>query len=268
MNKVIDIQLGNVCNYNCMYCHPETHCGSSWVDDESLIEFIRYIKNDDNDVDVILSGGEPTLHPKIERILKDLHEMKCCVILHTNGHKNIKWWEVNQNYIDKIIISYQPEFENKINFYNKLKILSKLKFIRINLSMMIDRFDQCMEVYDLLSKVENVKVTLKALKNNETKRLYDYTKEQLDQIASVNTTQSIIANNQNKYKGWKCWKGIDLIKIIANNDYYLATCDMRYKKKHGNIKDRPINLPTEPVTCEYDYCFCVSDLFNIRKVKQ
>ncbi len=289
----IDIELGDVCNYKCSYCYPYLHPGTDWLDYKSLISFLdKRIK--ENDTVVMISGGEPTLYPHISSILKYLQDRGCHTKLLSNSSKPLKWWEKHIKYIDELVLSYQIETQNLDEFLTKVKCLTENNIIQINVSMINDRFDECIEIAEKLKEIKNLMITLKVLKDKKTHRMYDYTEEQIrvmskkiftprtieiknplkifshvysDGSEEIKFTQEVVAKGLNSYKGWKCWKGIDLIKIRSDGNYYLATCDFRGNKYYGNISDKNLNFPTEPTICEYDYCFCMTDINNIRKEK-
>ena len=69
----VDIEIGNICNYSCSYCHPNSHSGSSWNNYNKLINFIDKV-TEGKLATIILSGGEPTLYPRIDDIVHRLLE--------------------------------------------------------------------------------------------------------------------------------------------------------------------------------------------------
>lgn len=282
----IDIEIGNVCNYSCSYCHPSSHNGNLWLEYDSLVNFIDEVSKEKY-VIIVLSGGEPTLYPRIDDILKHLRRELIYLTITTNGSRSLNWWKKRATYFDKIIFSYQPEFVNFNEFYKKIEYISQMTNTQINVSMMIDKFDECYKAARKLKRIDNIEIVLKALKNKKTNKLYEYTDEQFQVMSGrllnknikiesgvkhvydngktiLKGTQEILSEDLNRYKGWKCWKGIDLIKIQSSGKYYLASCDLKYSKYYGDIKDKP-KFPTKPTICEYDYCFCICDIYNIRK---
>jgi hypothetical protein len=65
----------------------------------------------------------------------------------------------------------------------------------------------------------------------------------------------------NKFEGWKCSIGKDLIVIKPNGDVLPANA-CNQKVLMGNIKTAPekIKLLTEPIVCAYRECTCGSDI--------
>jgi len=91
---------------------------------------------------------------------------------------------------------------------------------------------------------------------------YIETKNNVEKIEE--NTNDILARKDNKYKGWKCWSGINCITISSNGDIYNASCT---DKKMGNIfKDDQITPLTTPHICGRTWCVCAAHL-NLKKVK-
>lgn len=116
----IDITLANICNYSCHYCHPGLNNG----DRGFPLDYDLYTKNFDHLINIYknkfnkkhikveLTGGEPTLWPRIAdfaKHLKETHpEIDCCKII-SNGSRTIRWWKENSQYFDEIHLSLHPE---------------------------------------------------------------------------------------------------------------------------------------------------------------
>ncbi|MFA6470807.1 MAG: anaerobic ribonucleoside-triphosphate reductase activating protein [Candidatus Latescibacterota bacterium] len=72
------------CPWKCRYCHNDSlrfggEC-MSWEDIEMLLrERVGYLEG------VVISGGEPTLHPELRSLLSWIRELGFAVAIHTNG---------------------------------------------------------------------------------------------------------------------------------------------------------------------------------------
>jgi len=158
---------------------------------------------------------------------------------------------------------------------------------------MVDRFDECLEAGMEMSKIKNTYVSLKALTSEQ--KVYDeYSDDQLKIMSTlirpkVKTIfnehhirfygkiengkleelrcQTIISNKDNVYKGWRCWKGIQRMKVSSDGKVYRASCDSGTGAFFGNVHDDELILPTEPEICQRDYCSCLPDLKTIKKEK-
>ena len=297
--QCIDIEMTNICNYNCYYCRPADWKPKDILDYEKLVSFLdKYIEEkEDSITTVIISGGEPTLHPRLDDLLRYFHAKNVFVSMVSNGSKNVEWWKENIQFIDRLMISYQYNSTIKEEFIEKLKVLTEFNAVQINFSMLPDKFDECMEIAQELSKIDNVLVVPKALvdKFTEHRNLYNYTDEQRKVMGKVLSSEKefsielkkppivryqfddnlvydipaykIILDELNQYKDWLCWKGTDGIRIVANGDLYLAGCDYRDKISYDNINNDNVELPHSPIVCTYDHCFCMTDILNLRKEK-
>ncbi|WP_375664377.1 radical SAM protein, partial [Bartonella sp. CL50QHWL] len=92
------------CNSPCITCDCWKIKEKNWHTPESLIPLFRMLK-EKGAASVMLSGGEPLMHPKLKDILLTLNELGLPVELNTNGillHKNL--W-ISQYDIKEIVIS-------------------------------------------------------------------------------------------------------------------------------------------------------------------
>lgn len=286
---LLEVELGYVCNYKCSYCAPSVHTGNTWINHEKLLNFIKKAAP----TTVLLTGGEPTLYPTIETLLKKLKEGSS-VELTSNGSRSLSWWKTYSPFINKLTLSYHIEHANIDSFIKKLEYLSDHRVVTVYLCMMIDRFDECLEISKEISKIKNVYIYLKALKDITIHKLFEYTDKQLLIMSnmikpkvvtkyndsSINVygrnenneldklkIQTIVSNKENMYKGWVCWKGIHNMKLIWNGNLYKAACDLNDEKCFGNIYNDEVILSTEPEICQKDYCHCLMDVKMIDKEK-
>lgn len=90
------IELTNVCNYRCSFCYRNA-CGAGLYISDELIERIYKFSNGKVG-SFLLTGGEPTLHPKIEDYISKLSSIGL-VSLITNGSR---FYELNDNSLEKL----------------------------------------------------------------------------------------------------------------------------------------------------------------------
>jgi organic radical activating enzyme len=283
----LEIELGFKCNYKCSYCPPHLHTGKDWIKYSYLSKFINIVKPKT----VLLVGGEPTYYPWYDQLISELKDTK--IHITTNGSRPIEWWEGRINDIDVLTLSYHLECVDIDKFIKKLEYLTNYKIVTVNVSMIQNRFRECLEAGMRIAEVKNVYTSLKALNNINTGQLYNYTPKQLEIMSEIIKpkvetfgpvhniyfygidengrkkklrAQTIISNKKNVYTGWRCWKGIQCIKLTADGGLYKATCELGLEP-FGNIYDNHIDLPLEPTLCPKEYCFCLTDLKAIKKEK-
>ena len=68
----------------------------------------------------------------------------------------------------------------------------------------------------------------------------------------------VIKLHMNKYKGWTCNAGIESLMINWDGDVHRATC--RVGGSLGNIYEGNFVAPSNPVTCDRDFCTCAADI--------
>jgi len=68
----------------------------------------------------------------------------------------------------------------------------------------------------------------------------------------------IIKLHLNKFNGWTCNAGIESLMINWDGDVHRATC--RVGGSLGNIYEDSFVAPSEPVTCDRNFCTCAADI--------
>lgn len=79
-----NIVITNNCNLNCSYCFTRNKINNvnDFISIEELYNILKFLNNEKN---IGLIGGEPTLHPDFENIVKILAEQNKNILLFTNG---------------------------------------------------------------------------------------------------------------------------------------------------------------------------------------
>ena len=76
------------CNFRCPFCHNSSLVDGPAQEEISENEVIDFLKSRKNILDgVVVSGGEPLLHPDIAEFLKKVKELGYKVKIDTNGTK-------------------------------------------------------------------------------------------------------------------------------------------------------------------------------------
>jgi pyruvate formate lyase activating enzyme len=75
------------CNFRCGYCHnPELLDPSNWEEPLPVKEILDFLHSRKGKLDaVVVTGGEPSLHPDLPLLLKEIGDMGFKVKLDTNG---------------------------------------------------------------------------------------------------------------------------------------------------------------------------------------
>ena len=120
--------ISNVCNYTCNYCDPKLYGGSSgWPDLQKSLDFWQYIHTDvnPNAKMLTLSGGEPTIWPKLSEFFNRLDPSYKKAIV-TNGSRTLRWWRkfIDNTQMTQIAISVHLEFADVNHIKEVIKIVS------------------------------------------------------------------------------------------------------------------------------------------------
>ncbi|SHE91613.1 radical SAM protein [Schwartzia succinivorans] len=88
MKNIFYFNITYGCNSNCVFCysHNTKHDGISHHDlsVETMMSYLK--KNNIKEYDrIIINGGEPLLHPDIIRMIQNLKDFNCEILIYTNG---------------------------------------------------------------------------------------------------------------------------------------------------------------------------------------
>ncbi len=86
-DKLCAIVFTRGCNFRCPYCHnPELVNGCRLVDPFKKDDVLAKLEKRKGKLDaVVITGGEPTLHPELPGFIRDIKAMGFLVKLDTNG---------------------------------------------------------------------------------------------------------------------------------------------------------------------------------------
>ena len=294
---LVDWMLGNRCNYSCSYCPPALHDGTkgwqSLSDVTGMIEALQehYQVGLGRRVWLQLTGGEPTLHPKIKDILAAAraHDMKVSLI--SNGSRTERFWRDIRDKIDSLILTFHLEEAEFEHVHKVIEILSEVIHVQVNITMLPDRFD---ESYDVARKLgadfPHIAIVMKPLRVGFGHDLYPYSQTQIAKMQErmsrpggsngqlrhprgTMTRQNadgtrenlrpnaFILRAENRWRGWTCEAGLESLRITGEGYVHRAVCGVG-----GRIGEigREIALPEDSVICTRDSCSCVADILISR----
>jgi len=237
----VEWNLGKRCNYDCSYCPSSIHDNTSpHTDIEILKATVDKLVTLGKPVRLSFTGGEPTVHPKF------LELIKYC------NHKGISWISVTTNGT----LPYE--------FYASLNVD---QYVFRNAAYTL--FARCLS--------DHIPATLRRIRWTEGDHdLFDdmrYHPDDLNWIKKQEATvqgncviddskiihaNDVIKLHLNKYKGWTCNAGIESLMINWDGDVHRATC--RVGGSLGNIYEGNFVAPSEPVTCDRNFCTCAADI--------
>lgn len=289
--------LGSLCNYNCSYCLERYHDGKHKFPDDlnGIKKFIIKLKNKYPKKLILFTiyGGEPTLWKLCREFSELCKKYDAYIRIVSNGSKDLKWWEENEKHFYNIIISYHYQFADKNHILELMKILKNKSQINLMMPVKKEEFDDLLEIGKWISETAKVFVLPKYLRVDMGHKLYDYDSDQIKifkykpigvkylpkedlfwyrgfKLTKSNGREQIFSNcrkifleNINRWKGWRCWGGIDSFFINQEGNIYIGQCR---KGMFGNL-DGEYDLPDEPFICPKDICNCSQDIIDCNKEK-
>lgn len=293
----INWALVNNCNYKCDYCHPDLNSGS--IDTPKYEDSLRFIdriiarlNKDGLKLYIEFGGGEVTHLNYFGELVRHVSEGNGLVTIVSNGSKRTSWWEDYVEYFSGVSLSFHiDDIKSETHFIDVSKVLEASQTTRfhVNVMMVPERFDDCLEFANRLKQEVRCSIALQPLfegfGHGGITNKYPYTTKQ-EQIMKdfrgrpelkklppamaeleVNyadgktenlSTFDLIANDQTNFVGWDCYAGIDSLVVTFSGDIYRSWC--MQDGPIGSIYDENIELPTNPTKCRTKICQCGVDL--------
>jgi pyruvate formate lyase activating enzyme len=86
--KIATVLYLNHCNFRCPFCHNGHLLFSRHDNSIDLPAVLEKVKTRRDFIDgVVISGGEPTIHPGLQELVAALKELRVAVKLDTNGYR-------------------------------------------------------------------------------------------------------------------------------------------------------------------------------------
>jgi hypothetical protein len=295
---VVDWNLGNRCNYQCSYCPLMLHDGSiPWPELSDVTAFcdraIAHYERLGRTLFFQFSGGEPTLYSGMIDLADHLRGRGNRVGVISNASRTTAWWTRFRDHLDKAVLTCHIEYVDVEHFVAVAGLVSEVVRTHVIVTMVPDRFDECLFNANMIAKLcPNITMTLKPLLVDFGTRMFDYTEGQrrvllhhrsgepvrrfgpsarglMRKVYDDGTTETVkashlIVRRENRWTGWKCMIGVELLSIDQNGRVFRGIC--RQGGSIGHFTDRRIVLPAAGVCCEKAVCHCVSDI-TITKAK-
>lgn len=162
---MVELVLGNVCNYKCYYCFPGSNEGTHrWPNFDLITKnlekiFVHFLSNTNKtNIDLKIIGGEPTLWnklPNFVKFLKDRFNIK--ITISTNASRTIRYWKEISKYIDDIQISVHHEYAdlNHIIEVSNYIYETKQSILSVNVLMDPFNFEKCLGIVNYLKTNSN-----------------------------------------------------------------------------------------------------------------
>jgi MoaA/NifB/PqqE/SkfB family radical SAM enzyme len=281
----IEWNLGKRCNYDCTYCPSSIHDNHSPHTDINILEAtVDKLCEIGKPLRISLTGGEPCVHPDIEDLL-DYFKRKDIfwVNLTTNGTRPANWYLQNEMYFNHLVFSlhFEYDWQRVVRTINEFYDRTQIDFF-VNIMAHHDHMDSVRKVVKEFRE-KGIRFAVRRIRWTEgDHNVFDdmrYDGNDLEWIISQDATakancriddveimhaNDVIKLHMNKYRGWTCNAGIESLMVNWDGDVHRATC--RVGGSLGNIYEGNFVAPSNPVTCDRDFCTCAADI-PLTKIK-
>ena len=314
MKKVVEIvpknksfnvfwHLTDFCNYNCHYCPAWLKAGdfhqgrkAGFPTNEEIRTFMDNLENqylNGRKLNLMMSGGEPTIHPMFPEIVKRLKKHGV-IIVTTNGSRTLNWWKGLEEVPTGINMSLHHETTNidKVNLLLDYLVHERDVQVRFNLVCDPNHWEATMALFNgLRPEYQNFVLAwpLHDPKPVPDRDIYTYTEEQQLWMKARNrklanyrvaygskftdeqtfvkfsdgsrrmmseiSETTFKLEKLNYFNGWECYAGMNSIDISFSGDVLSSICK---SVKLGRIDD--FKLLPAPQICPKEICIHPADL--------
>ncbi len=271
----IEWNLGKRCNYDCSYCPAVIHDNHSPHTDINIIKnSINKLLDIGKPIRLSFTGGEPTVHPNFQEIVNYAKDNKVeWISVTTNGTRTHNWYLEQRN--DQYVFSLHFEYDWQ-RVLKTIVEVAKFRVVVVHVMAHQDLMKDVRSAVDTL-KMYGVPHVIRRVRWTEGDHdLFDdmrYDQNDLDWIKSYEASthpnvvidddrkmhaNDIIKLHLNKFKDWTCNIGLESLMINWDGEVHRATC--RVGGSLGNIYNGTFSMPTQPVTCDRNFCTCAADI--------
>ena len=279
----VEWNIGKRCNLDCGYCPAEIHDNfSPHTDLDKMVNTIYELEKIGKAIRLSLTGGEPTVHPKINDILECARSRLQWLSVTTNGLRSAEWYikqPVNQWVFSLHFDNEhsQRAAENIVRYSQLLDMEGMATLYQVNLMAHHEHMDEVRAAATLLEG-HNIPYVCRRIRWTEAddREWFDdmrYKEADLKWILSKTATvkancvidgndmihaNDVIKHKLNQFEGWKCNAGLESLMINWDGEVHRATC--RVGGSLGNIYNGTFESPTAPITCTRTWCTCAADI--------
>jgi len=286
----VEWNIGKRCNLDCAYCPAEIHDNfSPHTDLDIMVNTVYELEKLNTPVRLSLTGGEPTVHPQIIKIIECAKARLHWLSITTNALRSAEWY-VKQP-VDQWVFSLHFDndhairaAENIVRYTQLLDMEGKSTLFQVNLMCHHEYMDNVREAATLLES-HNIPYVARRIRwtNADDRDWFDdmrYKEKDLEWILSKTATvkancvvdgetfvhaNDIIKHKLNSFEGWSCAAGLESLMINWDGEVHRATC--RVGGSLGNIYKGSFTQPKNTVVCTRKWCTCVADISLTKESK-
>lgn len=304
--NIVEWELGNTCNFNCSFCPDKYKSGSArFLDLSTYTQAIDKltIEAAPKKLWVKLTGGEPTLYPKLIELMTYIKSKGHYTYLITNGSRTMRYWQElkDSKCADFIAFTYHAEQTDDVGHTIKTVQLFEdvPTVIAVNVTCVPKYFTESVNAFNRIKSecaayinlqqvndelgmtkyTDEQKDILVKSSQTTTDRLSSKTKSDIPQdhayhsgtvkyiynngFVEVDQAISFIKRGKDDFFGYKCEIGMSNIRI-EHETVKRAVCDAG---ETWSVYDEGL-FRTEPVICPYHTCTCTLDFIIPKSINR
>lgn len=302
--KFIEWKIHNVCNHDCSFCGSIHKNGSQrWLPLEKYKQHIDALAKacEGSPYWVQLTGGEPTLMPKLIELIRYLKLKGAFVSMISNGTRTLRWWKElkEEKLLDYLFLTYHSEQTGDYLHIAEVINLFHTEPIEVVclITHEINSINKAFESYEYFKKHTGALITLKAMMIGKYDIYSLYTKEQLKFLKTANWNFGLNRETKVKTTIEPKYQINHTLKVTYNlgfarnidpqvlmkdkqNEFYGWECNignlsMRIDSEtiyrgvcevgdSTNLNDGPPTFKSDYITCTAKQCVCGTDIISTK----
>lgn len=286
------------CTYKCRYCPEDLHNGKNQpIDLEMFRNFFK--KYNHRNIVLGITGGEATIHPQFLDLLTLCRSMNVKTKVDTNCSRTVKFYDQAAGLCDNWCVTLHPS-QHTLDL-DKIRVLSEKSFTVVYVMMDPDHWQKSMDWVQQVKQIPNIKIILlKAISGwagadcqvsyteqqiqymSDNNKQDTFTKENAEKLQQTHAWMKaidteviyddgssglldpylVVKSEQNNFKGWTCFAGIENINIGAEGSVSWASCGV---KPMGHFSELDLNKFTQGIVCPKNQCNCNNDIRASKK---
>jgi sulfatase maturation enzyme AslB (radical SAM superfamily) len=311
VDLIVTWVLHNLCNHSCSYCPSILHDGSfRWVQPDDVRRFVGLVREHylvnlkRKRIRFQLTGGEPTLFPEFQDLVRYIEDLGMSVGISTNGAQKPGYWRGFARHFDSIAFSFHPEFAKVDRFFDHIRDIhddpqAPLPAVRFMMHPSPKLWDLCIQTADRFKKeFANYRFEFAALQKNfgTEPDLRDYqeagqaeflqkqtsefrkTRPDLmlrendyllaDSVSKEGKTSPLDPNDliNRKMASFRDWScDVGLEQLFVDYFGNVLRAGCRQGGVLGDVRAGKIEFPTESIRCKVEWCHCTTDIMTSKR---
>lgn len=306
ITNIVEWELGNTCNFNCSFCPDKYKSGSArFLDLTTYKQVIAKltVESGSRKMWVKLTGGEPSLYPKLIELMSYIKSKGHYTYLITNGSRTLRYWQElkDAKCADFIAFTYHAEQTDDVaHTINVVKLFEDTPtVVTINVTCVPSYFTQSVAAFKLFKLECASYINLQQI--NDSAGMSKYTAEQTqvllecsqtatdrigdkcptniptvhayhsgmvkyiynDGSVEMNQAISFIKQGKDNFFGYDCEIGMTNIRI-EHETVQRAVCSAGEK---WSIHDDRL-FREESIKCPYTTCTCTLDFIIPKSINR